>query len=205
MKKHIKKSMTENKILGETEFFQFVERDSMAGLVPKFMNVVIMPFLSDPQGLPMSVGVIVEKNPFREGNSAVCLITGSTDETDPDLLSTAKRELKEESGFDVSDNERWYYLGSVTSSKFVDHEQPCFAVDVTEITRGNPEPDGSEKEAQMDFKFISANEVVKAKDIFIPGLFLKLFKYVLGFDIQDKSTKLDLEKKEGKPLVLWAC
>jgi 8-oxo-dGTP pyrophosphatase MutT (NUDIX family) len=197
MKKHIKKSMTENKILGETEFFQFVERDSMAGLVPKFMNVVIMPFLSDPQGLPMSVGVIVEKNPFREGNSAVCLITGSTDETDPDLLSTAKRELKEESGFDVSDNERWYYLGSVTSSKFVDHEQPCFAVDVTEITRGNPEPDGSEKEAQMDFKFISANEVVKAKDIFIPGLFLKLFKYVLGFDIQDKSTKLDLSSPKG--------
>jgi hypothetical protein len=70
-------------------------------------------------------------------------------------------------------------------------------VDVTEITRGNPEPDGSEKEAQMDFKFISANEVVKAKDIFIPGLFLKLFKYVLGFDIQDKSTKLDLSSPKG--------
>jgi 8-oxo-dGTP pyrophosphatase MutT (NUDIX family) len=197
MKKRIKKSMTENKILGETEFFQFVERDSMAGLVPKFMNVVIMPFLSDPQGLPMSVGVIVEKNPFREGNTTMCLITGSSDEADPDLLSTAKRELKEESGFDVPDNERWYYLGSVTSSKFVDHEQPCFAVDVTEITRGNPESDGSEKEAQMDFKFISANEVVKAKDIFIPGLFLKLFKYVLGFDIQDKSTNLDLSSPKG--------
>lgn len=197
MKKRSQKSMTENKILGETDLFQFVERDAMAGLVPKFMNVVVMPFLSDSQGLPMSVGVIVEKNPFREGNSALCLITGSSDDGDPDLLSTAKRELKEESGFDVPDNSRWFYLGAVTSSKFVDHEQPCFAVDVTDITKGNPEPDGSEKEAEMEFKFISANEVVKAKDIFIPGLFLKLFKYVLGFDIQDKSNKQNLGSPKG--------
>jgi hypothetical protein len=29
--------------------------------------------------------------------------------------------------------------------------------------------------------------VVKSKDIFIPGLFLKLFKYVLGIDIQGSN------------------
>ena len=99
----------------------------------------------------------------------------------------AKRELKEESGFDVQDDSRWSYLGNVTSSKFVDHEQPCYAVDVTDIERGNPETDGSEQEAKSEFFFIPANDVVKCKDVFIPALFLKLFKYVLGIDLHIQS------------------
>jgi len=37
--------------------------------------------------------------------------------------------------------------------------------------------------------------VVKHKDIFIPGLFLKLFKFVLGFDVQNKPD--GLEKSKG--------
>jgi len=65
----------------------------------------------------------------------------------------------------------------------VDHEQPCFAVDVTGVKRGEATGDGSESEAQQEFILIPANDVVKVKDIFIPGLFIKLFKYVMGIDI----------------------
>lgn len=176
--------METNKLLYETPGLNIVERDGRIGVVPTFMNVVIMPFVSDDQGLPLAIGVIREKNPFREGGVTISLITGTSDEEDPDLLTTAKRELLEESGFNAEENERWYYLGSVTSSKFVDHEQPCFAVDVTNLQKGEAITDGSQEEQEMEFKFIPANDVVKAKDIFIPGLFLKLFKYVLGIDIQ---------------------
>jgi 8-oxo-dGTP pyrophosphatase MutT (NUDIX family) len=186
-----------NKIFFENESFKVEERDGMLGIIPLFTNVVILPFLSDEQGLPLSVGVLEEPNPFRDGGLSVCLITGTSEEEDPDLLSTAKRELLEESGFDVPDNSKWYYLGSVTSSKFVDHEQPCFAVDVTGIQKGEPQPDENEKEQNMEFKFISANDVVKAKDIFIPGLFLKLFKYVLGIDIQGQNNEFSLGADKG--------
>jgi 8-oxo-dGTP pyrophosphatase MutT (NUDIX family) len=189
--------MENKKIFFENDLFKVEERDGMLGMIPLFTNVVIMPFLSDDQGLPLSIGVILEPNPFRDGGMSMSLITGSSDEDDPDLLTTAKRELKEESGFDVPDNNRWYYLGSVTSSKFVDHEQPCFAVDVTGIEKGEAETDGSEQEKNMEFKFISANDVVKSKDIFIPGLFLKLFKYVLGIDIQGQQKEFDLGKSKG--------
>jgi 8-oxo-dGTP pyrophosphatase MutT (NUDIX family) len=187
----------ENKTLFENDSFKVVEREGMLGIVPLFTNVVVMPFLSDQQGLPLSIGVLKEPNPFRDGGISISLITGTSDEDDPDLLSTAKRELMEESGFDVQDNARWYFLGSVTSSKFVDHEQPCFAVDVTGIEKGEPQPDGTEKEQNMEFKFISANDVVKAKDVFIPGLFLKLFKYVLGIDIQGQEQEFNLGKDKG--------
>lgn len=186
-----------NKIFFENESFKVEEREGMLGIIPLFTNVVILPFLSDEQGLPLSVGVLEEPNPFRDGGLSVCLITGTSEDEDPDLLSTAKRELLEESGYDVQDNSKWYYLGSVTSSKFVDHEQPCFAVDVTGIKKGEPQPDENEKEQNMEFKFISANDVVKAKDIFIPGLFLKLFKYVLGIDIQGQNNEFSLGSDKG--------
>jgi 8-oxo-dGTP pyrophosphatase MutT (NUDIX family) len=162
------------------------------------MNVVVMPFTSDSEGLPLEIGVIMEPNPFREGGMDICLITGSTDDDDPDLLSTAKRELLEESGFNVNDNNRWYYIGIVTSSKFVEHEQPCFAVDVTGLERGIPKTDGTKEEKEMEFKFIPANDVVKARDIFIPGLFLRLFKYVLGIDLQNTANKGENKKGSFK-------
>jgi hypothetical protein len=43
---------------------------------------------------------------------------------------------------------------------------------------------------------IPANDVVKVKDVFIPGLFLKLFKYVLGMDLQNPKGK-DLFSPQG--------
>lgn len=185
----------DSNILFENNLFRVEERNGSTGMIPLFTNVVIMPFISDEQGLPLSIGVLKEPNPFREGGMSISLISGTSEEEDPDLLATAKRELKEESGYDVPDNKKWFYLGSVTSSKFVDHEQPCFAVDVTNVSRGDTDPDETEKENGMEFKFISANDVVKHKDIFIPGLFLKLFKFVLGFDVQNKPD--GLEKSKG--------
>ena len=71
----------------------------------------------------------------------------------------------------------------------------------TGIERGEVTTDGSDREAQAEFKFIPANDVVKAKDIFIPGLFLKLFKYVLGMNISNPSGEKDgLGKETGYKL-----
>jgi 8-oxo-dGTP pyrophosphatase MutT (NUDIX family) len=179
-----------DKILYSTDYLDLIERDDVVGVLPKFNNVVILPFISDDQGLPLLVGVLKEFNVFREGNYSISPITGSTDEDDPNFLETAKRELKEESGYDVNENSRWHFLGNAVSSKFVDHEQPCFAVDVTNLARGEEQGDGSKKEDLSKFVFIPANDVVKCKDVFIPALFLKLFKFVLGKDIQRSDDDL---------------
>ncbi len=148
---------------------------------------MILPFISDDQGLPLMIGVLKEKNLFRDGGNTQSLITGTCDEEDPDYLATAKRELLEESGYDVSDNNKWYFLGTVSGNKFVDKEYPAFAVDVTGIEKGKAEGDGSKQESEAIFHFIPANDVVKAKDIFIPGLFLKLFKFVVGMDLYNRE------------------
>jgi 8-oxo-dGTP pyrophosphatase MutT (NUDIX family) len=179
-----------DKILYSTDHLDLIEREDVVGVIPKFSNVVILPFVSDDAGLPLLVGVLKEYNVFREGGYSISPITGSSDDEDPNFLDTAKRELLEESGYDVSDSERWYFLGNAVSSKFVDHEQPCFAVDVSGTERKNPQTDGSKKESLSEFVFIPANDVVKCKDVFIPALFLKLFKYVMGKDLYKSDSDI---------------
>jgi len=177
----------QEKIIASTPKFDVVEREGIVGIRSTVESVIILPFVTDDQGLPLMLGVLKEKNPFREGGYSVTLITGSSEEEDPDYLSTAKRELKEESGFSVDDNDKWYFLGTVTASKMIDSEYPCFAVDVTGIERGEATTDGSEQERLSKFIFIPANDVVKSKDVFIPAIFLKLFKFVVGMDLYNRD------------------
>ena len=171
----------------EAPKFNVVERNGKPGIVSTVETVMILPFISDDQGLPLMLGVIKEPNLFREGGNATSLITGTCEDEDPDYLSTAKRELKEESGYDVEDSSKWYFLGTVTANKFVQKEYPCFAVDVTGIVKGEAETDGSKQEKMAEFLFIPANDVVKSQDVFIPALFLKLFKFVVGMDLYNRD------------------
>ena len=187
--------MNKEKVLLNTKKFDVVERGDKPGIVSKVETVMLLPFITDDNGLPLMLGVLKERNFFREGGYALSLITGTCEEEDPDYLQTAKRELKEESGYDVSDNNKWYFLGTVTATKFVEKEYPCFAIDVTGIERGEPQTDGSEQEELSSFHFIPANDVVKSKDVFIPALFLKLFKFVVGMDLYNRDDSVFAKSK----------
>jgi 8-oxo-dGTP pyrophosphatase MutT (NUDIX family) len=178
---------SEEKVLHSTPRFEVVDRDGNIGIRSTVEPVIILPFISDDQGLPLMLGVLKERNLFRDGGYSISAISGTSEEEDPDYLSTAKRELKEESGYDVEDSSKWFFLGTVTASKMVDCEHPCFAVDVTDMQKGEATTDGSEGEKLSQFVFIPANDVVKAKDVFIPALFLKLFKFVVGMDLYNRE------------------
>lgn len=184
-----------DKILHTTPRFEVIEREGNIGIKSTVEPVVILPFISDDQGLPLMLGVLKERNPFREGGYSIAPISGTSEEEDPDYLATAKRELKEESGYDIEDSSRWYFLGTVTATKMVDCEHPCFAVDVTGIQKGEATTDGSEGEKLSSFVFIPANDVVKSKDVFIPALFLKLFKFVVGMDLYNREDSIFSKSK----------
>jgi len=177
--------MSNDKILLETPGFNIVNRDGNHGVVSTIETVMVIPFVSDNQGLPLMIGVMKEKNSFRPGGYAISLLTGTCDNEDPDYLATAKRELKEETGYDVDDNSKWNFLGSLNSVKFLDKEYVCFSVDVTGMEKG--EREDSEENRNSEFNFISANDVVKTNDVFIPALFLKLFKFVVGMDLYNRD------------------
>ena len=181
----------EKKILSSNKYFDVVQKGGMYGVEPTEICVVIMPFEKDTRGLPKTVGVLKEYNPMREGEYSTTLITGRAEGEDPDVLSTAMRELKEESGYDISDPDKWYYLGMMTGSKVVMQEHPCFAVDITGITPAEKEGDGTESEEKSKYMNVSVKEALNTTDCFIPTLFLKIFKYIFGFDIGKDEDIID--------------
>lgn len=175
------------KVLYSAPRFDVITKGDHYGLRPKDDSVIVLPYVTDENGLPVSVGVLNEKNNFREGGFSLTVVSGRCEDEDSGFLETAKRELEEETGFSVPDSDKWFFLGSVTASKMVDTEHPCFAVNVTGLKRGVPKTDGSENEKATEFLFIPSNDIVKTKDVFIPALFLKLFKYVVGMDMYNRD------------------
>ncbi len=182
---------SEKKVLSTNEYFDVIQKDGMFGVEPTDLCVVIMPFERDTRGLPKTLGVLKEYNPMRDGNYSITLITGRAEGEDPDVLSTAIRELKEESGYDVQDPERWFYLGLMTTSKVVCQEHPCFAVDVTGFEKAPKEGDGSVSEAKSQYIQMSVKEALNTNDAFVPTLFMKIFRYIFGFDIGKEEDSQD--------------
>lgn len=187
---------SEEKIVYKCKWFDLIENGENIGIRSKSDSVLVLPFISDDRGLPLSLGVLNEKNNFRTEGYATSIVSGSPEDEDPNILSTAKRELLEETGIDVEDDSRWYFLGTLTGSKFVDSIHPCFGVDVTGIEIGEAKTDGSESERLSSFKFIDPNEVLSVEDPFISALFLRLFKYVAGVDIYSREDSIFSKKRE---------
>lgn len=185
--------MQNKKILFTTDRFEVVDSDGRQGIVPSGLNVVVMPFERDDKGLPKNIGVLREFNPLRSGNYSITLITGGAEGEDPDLLSTAIRETKEESGYDVPDPERWFYLGLLTTSKLVSGECPCFAVDVTTLTPKEKEGDGSEGERKSEFKLVSVKEALQTDDCYVPSVFMRMFRFIFGKEMGEPKEE---EKEE---------
>ena len=65
---------SQEKILSSTPRFDVVERDGKVGIRSTVESVIILPFVTDDQGLPLMLGVLKEKNPFREGGYSITLI-----------------------------------------------------------------------------------------------------------------------------------
>lgn len=178
----------------ETKYLNIVEKNGIEVVIPKKNSVVILPFITDENNLPKFLGVIEENNPFRFSGKLITLITGQHDDQDNDYFTTAKRELKEESGYEVNDIEKWTYLGNITTSKFVDQEQPCFAVNVTNVEKNEPEGDGSIQEELANFKILPISEAIAGTDCYISFCFLRLFKFTMNIDVQEESGEFNLDK-----------
>jgi 8-oxo-dGTP pyrophosphatase MutT (NUDIX family) len=153
-----------------------IENKDRIGIKQKTPSVIILPYTTDESGNPKELGLIAEPSAIKETSISYTVITGSPDDSDVDVLATAKRELKEESGYDVPDIDKWEYLGNINTSKMVINGNPAFGVDVTDIEIGKKEGDGSETEKNTKFSLIPVNEAINHDDALISCLFLKIFQ-----------------------------
>jgi hypothetical protein len=151
-------------------------------------SVVIMPYTLNSDGTPDQIGIINEISNQKPDGIIKTLITGSPDDNDENIFQTAVRELREESGFDVSDLKRWNFLGSLYTSKLVLNTNPCFSVNVTSLVASDRSTDGSKSEKDSKFELVDVQEALNIEDSLISTLFIKTFKNLFNKN-QEKSSE----------------
>lgn len=166
----------EQTVIQKTKNREVVELDGHLFVRQINPGVIIMPYTLDEDGYPLKIGVIAEVLDQRPGGMSMTLITGSQDDKDDNIFQTAVRELKEESGFDISDIKRWKFLGSLYTSKMVMSANPCFSVNITAMVAEEKTTDGSQDEKDTKFELISVDEALDLDDSLVSTLFIKTFK-----------------------------
>jgi len=139
-------------------------------------GVIILPYTLNKDKTPSEIGILNEVFDARPGGMTRTLITGKPDDEDDNIFQTAVREMKEESGFEVTDLKRWKFLGTLYTSKLVINPNPCFAVDITSLVAEERETDGSKDERDSKFELISIDEALDLDDGLVSSLFIKTFK-----------------------------
>jgi len=180
--------MKQPKVVYENKWFDVVEINGQTGIKNKHMTVAVMPYDTDEYGMVKNIGLLHELNYFREGDYCDTLITGTVEYEDDSLLLTAKRELLEEGGFDVDENERWLFLGPIYPYKDGDKMIPVFAVDVTDKTQAEAEGDGSDKEKNSKLHMVDVREGISCDEGLVLAAFLRLFNFMyaksMNYDVQ---------------------
>ena len=171
--------MKEYKVLKSFKRFDVIQIEGHEKIKMKSMSVGVLPFTVDDMKMISKVGLLKEYNTMREGDFCHTIITGTVDDKDADLLSTAKRELAEEGGYTTPDDEnaRWIYLGNFYPYKDSDRQVPTFAVDVTGLSAKTPETDGSKKEMLSKLEMMPSNEIMVTEETLALAAFLRLFNY----------------------------
>lgn len=177
----------------KTEWFSIVEvafdGAIMSGIRKDDRNAVVLPYITNASEIEgtddvkieiSKVGVRYELNPLKENNYTYTAITGNIEEDETDL-DGAKRELLEESGYDVSDDKRWIYLGEITTSKLTNEKHPCFAVNINNIEQDEIIGDGSINEQKSKFELIDPEKIFDLEDTFLNTTLLKLLKKLGAF------------------------
>jgi len=171
--------MKQHNVLFSEKFFDVVEVEGKVGIKNKHMSVAVLPYTVDDHGMVKEIGLLHEQNPFRLDGYCNTLITGTIEYEDDALLNTAKRELTEEGGITVPDeeNSRWIFLGPVYPYKDGDRIVPVFAVDVTNLVQKEADPQ-SEQEAASQLLFHPVTEGISSDEGLVLSAFLRLFNFM---------------------------
>lgn len=154
---------------------EIINKDGFNAVRCSKTAVAVILYTLDESGLLDQIGIVTEKNPHFKSGSYSGLVMGGVEADDTSLLSRAKIETKEESGYDVIENERWTYLGELFTSKIIPEPIYCYSADVTGLDASAPKGDGSEHESTIQFDLIDLAKIRNINDSIVQSCFFKLF------------------------------
>lgn len=176
--------------------FDIISKDDYYAIRNNSSVVAVILYTLDENSLLDGIGVVKENNPHFQSGAYTGLVMGKVENEDPSLLFRAKREVLEETGYDVKEDDRWSFLGEMYTSKIFPEPIYCYSVDITDLKNEKIKGDGSEHESSIIFQLLSLREAKMVNDSILLScifkLFLKLYKTEL-----DGSTKQETETSMG--------
>jgi 8-oxo-dGTP pyrophosphatase MutT (NUDIX family) len=127
--------------------YEITEDSGFPRVKLKYNTILLLPFTYVEDKI--EIFFIKENFPFR-GENAYSVLTGTLEEG-VNLIDNIKRELLEESGFDIENEiERIYDIGYFYTNKWSNEKYYCFAINVNNLKRSEPQGDGSKKESNIE-------------------------------------------------------
>lgn len=168
--------------------FEIISKEDFYAIKNEKSVIAVAIYTLDEEGLLDKIGLVTEDNPHFQTGKYIGLVMGKVEEDDSSLLSRAKIETREESGFDVTEEDRWDFLGELFTSKIFPEPIYCYSVDVTGLEAGKISGDGSEAEANIKFDLLPLNEVQKVNDSIVQSCFFKLFTKLYKQELSNYGT-----------------
>jgi 8-oxo-dGTP pyrophosphatase MutT (NUDIX family) len=171
------------------EAFELVNVDGTYAVLNKHSVVSVLVYTLDENGVLDKIGAVTEPNPHFPNGIYTGPVMGKVEADDKSLLSRAKQETLEETGYEVIETERWSFLGEMITSKLLPGPVYCYSVDVTGIQQGEIKGDGSEQEANLKFELLDLNKASEINDTILQTCFFKLFNKLYKKDLIDGTTQ----------------
>lgn len=156
--------MSEPKILYQDSSIKLTEEDGIYSVNESNPSVVVLFYTAASNGYPETIGLLGEKPDY------LPLVIEPLD-SDVDIFATAKRGLKEMTGFSVDQIDKWEFLGSIKSSFINSSGNPSFSVDIT------GEVSSSDTSETQKITMVKVGEVIDMDFSIIHSLFLKTFLF----------------------------
>jgi len=171
------------------EAFEVINIEGIYAVLNTHSAVAVLVYSLDEKGVLDRIGVVTEPNPHFLSKTYTGPVMGRVETEDKSLLSRAKQETKEESGYDVNDQSRWSFIGEMITSKLLPEPVYCYAVDVTGLEQGEITGDGSEKEKALKFELLDLNRVSEINDTILQACFFKLFNKLYKKEFNNGTTQ----------------
>jgi len=170
------------------EAFEVINIEGTYAVMNKHSAVAVIVYTLDEKGVLDKIGVVTEPNPHFLSKTYTGPVMGRVEIEDKSLLSRAKQETKEETGYDVKDHNRWAFIGEMITSKLLPDPVYCYSVDVTGLEQGEITGDGSESEKTMKFELLDLNIASEINDTILQTCFFKLFNKLYKKEFDNGTT-----------------
>lgn len=165
----------ERKVVREGKFEIIIEEGEHFYLVDKRDKICVLPYTIDTRGLLDKIGVMEDWNPTEKSKVITILSDYISADDNTDLLG-ANRMLFEITGVNVTEADRWMFLGAIYSNMASESELQIYAVNITEIEIKEDENVEEEKKAKR-FRMMDSSKVLQSDDMTFLASYIRLFEY----------------------------